>query len=141
VFIFKKQCQLDQEKKRDTIVDAIFKKSLREFHMELIGSEAVIDEEHTVLHYRDLISTFEGLLIKMCNLQNVQFPTNLGVNAFRGFLNEFMQQQMKRRGSNKKSANIIKKAKKQRRKSDVTILNGHRFMLESVHVPTYCEGI
>lgn len=78
VFIFKKQCQLDQEKKRDTIVDAIFKKSLREFHMELIGSEAVIDEERTVLHYRDLISTFEGLLIKMSNLQNVQFPTNLG---------------------------------------------------------------
>lgn len=41
MFIFKKQCQLDQEKKRETVVDAIFKKSLREFHMELLGCEAV----------------------------------------------------------------------------------------------------
>jgi hypothetical protein len=99
-------------------VNQVFR-SLREFHMELIGSEAVLNEEHTVLRYRDLISTFEGLLIKMCTLQNVQFPTNLGVNAFRGFLNEFQQQQAKRRGSNKKSVSIIKKAKKQRRKSGI----------------------
>lgn len=42
VFIFKKQCNLDQEKKRETAVDSIFKKSLREFHMELIGYEAVL---------------------------------------------------------------------------------------------------
>lgn len=44
VFIFKKQSNLDQKKsKRDTVVDALFKKSLREFHMELIGYEAVLN--------------------------------------------------------------------------------------------------
>lgn len=44
VFIFKKQSHLAQEKKkhRETVVDAIFKQSLREFHMELIGMEAVL---------------------------------------------------------------------------------------------------
>ncbi|KAK6043350.1 phorbol esters/diacylglycerol binding domain protein, partial [Cooperia oncophora] len=44
VFIFKKQSNLDQKaSKRDTVVDALFKKSLREFHMELIGYEAVLN--------------------------------------------------------------------------------------------------
>ncbi|KIH64250.1 myosin head [Ancylostoma duodenale] len=123
VFIFKKQSNLDQKKnKRDTVVDALFKKSLREFHMELIGYEAVlsathslpggtanpknVQEERTVLKYRDLITTFEGVLTKVCKEEKVSFPTTLGVNAFRGFLNEFMQSQ-KKKGSKQKSG-IIK---------------------------------
>ncbi|CAD5206531.1 unnamed protein product [Bursaphelenchus okinawaensis] len=137
MFIFQKQCQLEQEKKRDTVVDAVFKKSLREFHMELIGCEAVLTEGRTVLRYRDLITTFEGLLTKMCAHENITFPTTLGVNAFRGFLNGFMQKQMKRRGSHRRT--IINTVRKKRRRSDVTILNGHRFKPDFVHVPTYCE--
>uniref|UniRef100_A0A158QZM2 Unconventional myosin-IXb (inferred by orthology to a human protein) n=1 Tax=Nippostrongylus brasiliensis TaxID=27835 RepID=A0A158QZM2_NIPBR len=126
VFIFKKQSNLDQKKnKRDTVVDALFKKSLREFHMELIGYEAVLNEERAVLKYRDLITTFEGVLTKVCKEEKVSFPTTLGVNAFRGFLNEFMQNQ-KKRGSKQKSG-IIK------------LHNGHRFKADLVHVPTYCE--
>ncbi|RCN30953.1 phorbol esters/diacylglycerol binding domain protein [Ancylostoma caninum] len=128
VFIFKKQSNLDQKKnKRDTVVDALFKKSLREFHMELIGYEAVlnIQEERTVLKYRDLITTFEGVLTKVCKEEKVSFPTTLGVNAFRGFLNEFMQSQ-KKKGSKQKSG-IIK------------LHAGHRFKSDLVHVPTYCE--
>ncbi|WKX90047.1 hypothetical protein Q1695_009130 [Nippostrongylus brasiliensis] len=139
VFIFKKQSNLDQKKnKRDTVVDALFKKSLREFHMELIGYEAVLNEERAVLKYRDLITTFEGVLTKVCKEEKVSFPTTLGVNAFRGFLNEFMQNQ-KKRGSKQKSG-IIKSVRKKRRRSDVTVLhNGHRFKADLVHVPTYCE--
>lgn len=34
----------------------------------------------------------------------VTFPTTLGLNAFRGFLNEFMQEQTKRKTSQKKSS-------------------------------------
>lgn len=60
-----------------------------------------------MLKYRDLIATFEGLLIKMCNEEKIIFPTTLGVNAFRGFLNEFMQQKNKRRSLSMKS-NIMK---------------------------------
>uniref|UniRef100_A0A1I7XGK0 Myosin motor domain-containing protein n=1 Tax=Heterorhabditis bacteriophora TaxID=37862 RepID=A0A1I7XGK0_HETBA len=117
-----KQANLDHDKsKRDTIVDAIFKKSLREFHMELIGYEAVSSEERAVLKYRDLITTFEGLLTKVCKEEKVSFPTTLGVNAFRGFLNEFMQNQLKKKGSKQKS-NIIKNVRKKRRKSDVTVI-------------------
>ncbi|KAK5970322.1 Unconventional myosin-IXa [Trichostrongylus colubriformis] len=139
VFIFKKQSNLDQKKnKRDTVVDALFKKSLREFHMELIGYEAVLNEERAVLKYRDLITTFEGVLTKVCMEEKVSFPTTLGVNAFRGFLNEFMQNQ-KKKGSKQKSG-IIKSVRKKRRRSDVTVVHaGHRFKADLVHVPTYCE--
>ncbi|ETN79349.1 phorbol esters/diacylglycerol binding domain protein [Necator americanus] len=126
VFIFKKQSNLDHKNnKRDTVVDALFKKSLREFHMELIGYEAVLSEERAVLKYRDLITTFEGVLTKVCKEEKVTFPTTLGVNAFRGFLNEFMQSQ-KKKGSKQKSS-IIK------------LHAGHRFKSDLVHVPTYCE--
>lgn len=79
-----------------------------------------------MLKYRDLITTFEGVLTKVCKEEKVSFPTTLGVNAFRfvllgihsspriahrfiefrGFLNEFMQNQ-KKRGSKQKSG-IIK---------------------------------
>uniref|UniRef100_A0A0N4ZU59 Myosin motor domain-containing protein n=1 Tax=Parastrongyloides trichosuri TaxID=131310 RepID=A0A0N4ZU59_PARTI len=138
VFIFKKQYALDQHKKRDTVIDAIFKQSLREFHMELIGYEAVLQEDGNVLKYHNMITTFDGLLTKVSNREGVSFPTTLGVNAFRGFLNEFIQEQDKRKHVNKKSG-IIKSVRKKRRKSDITIHNGHRFRLELVHVPTYCE--
>ncbi len=40
----------------------------------------------------------------MCIQEQVTFPVTLGVNAFRGFLNEFMQQQSKRKGSKQKNA-------------------------------------
>lgn len=42
VFIFKKQSHLSQQNKRETVVDAIFKRTLREFHKELIGMEAIL---------------------------------------------------------------------------------------------------
>ncbi|CAJ0954851.1 unnamed protein product, partial [Mesorhabditis belari] len=134
VFMFKKLTILDQDKKkRDTIVDSLFKKSMREFHMELIGYEAVLTEERTVLRYKDLITTFEGLLTK------VTFPLPLGVNAFRGFLNEFVSQQSKLK-KNRQKTGIIRSYRKKRRRSDVTVIHaGHRFRGDFVHVPTYCE--
>lgn len=47
VFIFKKLMKLkDNKKKRDTQIDAIFKKAFKEFHMEIIGYEAVVSVRH-----------------------------------------------------------------------------------------------
>ncbi|GMT28295.1 hypothetical protein PFISCL1PPCAC_19592 [Pristionchus fissidentatus] len=145
LFIFKKQSELAAEKaKRDTIVDALFKKALKELHMELIGYEAVFDEDRgSLLKYKDLINTFEGLLTKVCKEDKVIFPTTLGVNAFRGFLNEFMQQQKKNKANKPKSTatTLIKSVRKKRRKSDVSVIhNGHRFRTDVVHVPTFCES-
>lgn len=43
IFIFKKLMKLENnKKKRDTQIDAIFKKAFKEFHMEIIGYEAVV---------------------------------------------------------------------------------------------------
>ncbi|CAJ0568270.1 unnamed protein product, partial [Mesorhabditis spiculigera] len=141
VFMFKKLNNLDQDKKkRDTIVDSLFKKSMREFHMELIGYEAILTEEGTVLRYKDLITTFEGLLTKVCREEKVTFPLPLGVNAFRGFLNEFVAQQSKLKKNKQKTGGIIRSYRKKRRRSDVTVIHaGHRFRGDFVHVPTYCE--
>ncbi|KAL3088833.1 hypothetical protein niasHS_009125 [Heterodera schachtii] len=141
VFIFKKQTHIGQQNKRETLVDAIFKRSMREFHMELCAyTTLVYPEGNTVLKYHDMINTFEGLLSKMCHEEQVTFPTVLGVNAFRGFLNEFMQQRKRRSSSRRTAAAVlIKTVKKKRRRSDITLHNGHHFNLEYVHIPTYCE--
>ncbi|CAG9541021.1 unnamed protein product [Cercopithifilaria johnstoni] len=140
VFIFKKLMKLESnKKKRDTRIDAIFKKAFKEFHMEIIGYEAVVSENKTMLKYHDLITIFEGSLTKVSAQEQVTFPTTLGVNAFRGFLNEFLHEQTKMKKSSKKS-NVLENVRKKRRKSDATVsYNGHRFKLEYVHVPTYCE--
>ncbi|VDO31638.1 unnamed protein product [Brugia timori] len=128
VFIFKKLMKLENnKKKRDTQIDAIFKKAFKEFHMEIIGYEAVVGENRTMLKYHDLITIFEGSLTKVSAQEQVTFPTTLGVNAFRGFLNEFLHEQIKNKKSSKKS-NVLE-----------VVYNGHRFKLEYVHVPTYCE--
>lgn len=127
VFIFNKTTTLNTDSsKRDTIVDAVFKKSLKAFHMELLGYEAVLTVERSDLRYRDVITMFEGLLTKTCKEEGVSFPTTLGVNAFRGFLNEFMQQQTKKKSSKQKTSIMKTHA-------------GHRFRTDVVHVPTYCE--
>ncbi|CAB3408102.1 unnamed protein product [Caenorhabditis bovis] len=127
VFIFNKTTNLSGDTtKRDTVVDAVFKKSLRAFHMELLGYEAVLTAEQSVLKYRDVITMFEGLLTKVCKEEKVCFPTTLGVNAFRGFLNEFMQHQSKKKRGKEKN-------------SMIKVHAGHRFRAEVVHVPTYCE--
>uniref|UniRef100_A0A915PKD8 Uncharacterized protein n=1 Tax=Setaria digitata TaxID=48799 RepID=A0A915PKD8_9BILA len=146
VFLFKKLMNLENnKKKRDTQIDAIFKKAFKEFHMEIIGYEAVVNENKTVLKYHDLITIFEGSLTKVSTQEKVTFPTTLGVNAFRGFLNEFLHEQVKFKKSNKKSNVLenylpLQNVRKKRRKSDATVVhNGHRFKLDYVHVPTYCE--
>ena len=41
-FIFQKMADLANSRSRDTCVDSIFKKSLREFHQELISYEAAL---------------------------------------------------------------------------------------------------
>ncbi|VDM96149.1 unnamed protein product [Thelazia callipaeda] len=140
IFIFKKLVKLENKtKKRDTQIDAIFKKAFKEFHMEIIGYEAVISENQTVLKYRDLITIFEGSLTKVSAQEQVTFPTTLGLNAFRGFLNEFMHEQVKSRKLQKKSR-VLENVRKKRKKPDATAIhNGHLFKLEYVHVPTYCE--
>lgn len=46
------------------------------------------------LRYTDIITNFENVLTHIAKKQEgkAQFPITLGINAFRGFLDEFMHQ-------------------------------------------------
>ena len=50
----------------------------------------------SALRYKDIISNFENVLCHVAKKQESQgqsqFPITLGINAFRGFLDEFMHQ-------------------------------------------------
>lgn len=61
------------------------------------------------------------------------FPVTMGVNAFRGFMNEFMSS----RAEEKPSKSKRKKEKK--RKVEIYKHNGHTFLLTIINIPTACE--
>ena len=54
------------------------------------------DGNAVALRYKDIISNFENVLQHVARKQEnkgqTQFPITLGINAFRGFLDEFMHQ-------------------------------------------------
>lgn len=52
----------------------------------------------------ECFDSFIFMLSFMKRLFQVTFPTTLGVNAFRGFLNEFMHEQTKNKKSQKRSS-------------------------------------
>uniref|UniRef100_A0ABM0MC57 Unconventional myosin-IXa-like n=1 Tax=Saccoglossus kowalevskii TaxID=10224 RepID=A0ABM0MC57_SACKO len=95
-FLSAKRNEINQNSgKRDTIVDKVFKKAMQEYHTSLVTtySVAMQDGQTVALKYKDLISNFESVLEHASRLENTtaQFPIIMGVNAFRGYLDEFMQ--------------------------------------------------
>lgn len=81
---------------RDTVADAIFRKALEEFHTELLSHQATLKEEQIHIKYVDLIAIFEGVLSKVSVREQVIFPVTVGVNGFRGYLNEFVNTKKKK---------------------------------------------
>lgn len=47
------------------------------------------------MKYKDLIINFEGTLSKVCMREQTTFPVTLGLNAFRVFMNEFVNSKRK----------------------------------------------
>ncbi|CAA9994322.1 unnamed protein product [Nesidiocoris tenuis] len=70
--------------------------------------------------------------------ENVQedFPTTMGVNAFRGFLNEFMG---KSRLEQEKPRKTKRKKEKKRKVDEPVRFAGHNFVLTIINIPTVCE--
>jgi RhoGAP domain len=60
------------------------------------------------------------------------FPVTMGVNAFRGFLNEFMAQ-------NKLEEKPKEKRKKEKKRDDLVTHGNHLFQLVIINIPTACE--
>jgi hypothetical protein len=103
-----------------------------------IQAECGLQDDNSVIKYADLITSFEGSLKKVCIQEQTSFPLTLGVNAFRGFLNEFVIQQKKKTGSRAKArakvscglqgevhvvVSNLQSLRKKRRRSDVIVVS------------------
>lgn len=74
----------------------------------------------------------------MCGNEKIQddFPVTLCVNAFRGFMNEFMNQN--RVDTEKPSKTKRKKEKKQKSEDHINH-GGHVLQMSMINIPTACE--
>lgn len=89
-FITQKICKMESEKVSE--VDRVFKQALREFKDNLVAQYSVAHKQNSDtlnIKYRDLITNFEQVIETACGKTD-DFPKTMGVNAFRGFMNEFM---------------------------------------------------
>ncbi|XP_023214421.1 unconventional myosin-IXa-like [Centruroides sculpturatus] len=85
--------------------------------------------------YKDLIDNFEQVMQSVCHQENTSqtFPVIMGVNAFRGFLDEF-------RNLYRNEEKIKSKGKKRKRKKmELSEYMGHKFMAVVINIPTACE--
>ncbi|KAL3866507.1 hypothetical protein ACJMK2_043800 [Sinanodonta woodiana] len=137
-FLYKKVMELSKDcGKRDSVFDVVFKKALKEFHKELTLLLSVWMQEGGNIKYRDLMANYETTLHAQIEEEktNALFPETLGINAFRGFLDEFMKL--------KKEKKLEKKPyrpnKREKKSKDIIEYSGHRFSQVQFGIPTFCE--
>jgi hypothetical protein len=72
-----------------------------------------------------------------CNQEHIRedFPVTMYVNAFRGFMNEFMNLTRVEEKPNKAK----RKKEKKRKVEDPIAFLGHTFLLTIINIPTACE--
>uniref|UniRef100_A0AAR2K1E0 Myosin IXA n=1 Tax=Pygocentrus nattereri TaxID=42514 RepID=A0AAR2K1E0_PYGNA len=144
-FLMKKISDLDTEdSKKDTMVDVVFKKALKEFRINIFNSysTALAMDDGKSIRYKDLYALFEQILEKTMRQEQRDWsesPVKVWVNTFKVFLDEFMTE-YKPLDSNVSKAS--KPDRKKRRKKDSDIVeehNGHVFKSTQYSIPTYCE--
>lgn len=124
-FITQKICKMEgQDGEKVSDVDRVFKTALREFKDNLVAQYSVAHKQNSDtlnIKYRDLIANFEQVIETACGKTD-NFPKTMGVNAFRGFMNEFMS-------SRETEKPKLKRKKDKKRKADELILfNGKIFI-------------
>ncbi|NXY43314.1 MYO9A protein, partial [Ceuthmochares aereus] len=92
-FLLKKMNELDNEdSKKDTLVDVVFKKALKEFRQNIFSSALAMDDGKSI-RYKDLYALFEQILEKTMRLEQRDWsesPVKVWVNTFKVFLDEYM---------------------------------------------------
>lgn len=135
-FITQKIYKMDEnEGEKSSEVDRVFKQALRAFKDNLVTQYSVAHKQNSDslnIKYRDLIDNFGQVMETCCGKQN-DFPLTMGVNAFRGFMNEFMNS----RETEKPKAK--RKKEKKRKVEEHTNYHGHTFQLTIINIPTACE--
>ncbi|KAM6426665.1 unconventional myosin-IXa isoform 3-T3 [Liasis olivaceus] len=144
-FLLKKMNDLDSEDcKKDTLVDVVFKKALKEFRQNIFSfySSALAMGDGKSIRYKDLYALFEQILEKTMKLEQRNWsesPVRVWVNTFKVFLDEYMTEYMPLDYS---ASKVTKTERKKRRKKETDIVeehNGHIFKATQYSIPTYCE--
>ncbi|DAA25862.1 TPA: myosin-IXa-like [Bos taurus] len=97
-FLLKKMNDLDNEdSKKDTLVDVVFKKALKEFRQNIFSfySSALAVDDGKSIRYKDLYALFEQILEKTMRLEQRDWsesPVRVWVNTFKVFLDEYMNE-------------------------------------------------
>ena len=129
----------DDVKKPPSEVDRVFKQALRKFKDDLVITYSVALQQPHKIKYTDLIANFLHIMETVCKQENTSedFPVTMGVNAFRGFMNELMAI-IKTENLEKQSKSKRKKEKK-RSKEEPIKKGNHIFQLTIINIPTACE--
>ncbi|XP_019742218.1 unconventional myosin-IXAa isoform X4 [Hippocampus comes] len=144
-FLMKKINDLDTEdSKKDTMVDVVFKKALKEFRLNIFNSysTALAMDDGKSIRYKDLYALFEQILEKTMRQEQRDWresPVKVWVNTFKVFLDEFMTEYKPLDSTQPKQP---KPERKKRRKKDADIVeehHGHIFKSTQYSIPTYCE--
>nr|XP_040018575.1 unconventional myosin-IXAa-like isoform X13 [Gasterosteus aculeatus aculeatus] len=144
-FLMKKIADLESEDgKKDTMVDVVFKKALREFRINIFNSysTALAMDDGKSIRYKDLYALFEHILEKTMRLEQrdwCESPVKVWVNTFKVFLDEFMTEYKPAEGT---IGRAPKRERKKSRKKETDIVeehNGHIFKSTQYSIPTYCE--
>ncbi|XP_013140302.1 PREDICTED: unconventional myosin-IXa-like [Papilio polytes] len=133
-FITKKIYQMESsENEKQSEVDRVFKHALREFKDNLVATYSVVETRGSALKYKDLIGNFLHVMETVCAREGSTLSITMGVNAFRGFMDEFMTH-------HDTDKTRTKRKKDKKRKVDEPIqYKGHTFILCMINIPTECE--
>ncbi|XP_055339846.1 unconventional myosin-IXAa-like isoform X2 [Paramacrobiotus metropolitanus] len=160
-FIFEKITQMDYVRKGQnwTKADKIFQQGMRTFRINLISTYSVaVKDARLCIRYRDLIVNFEKTIRVECykivhsqsppfttaalaqyKSDDDGFPVNMAINAFRSFMNEFMQKQQLKQ---KQEETKMHRSSSKKRKQEPAMIHRQGHQLGAVNIfnlPTACE--
>ncbi|KAJ0175182.1 hypothetical protein K1T71_009323 [Dendrolimus kikuchii] len=121
------------ENKKQSEVDRVFKHALLEFKDNLVATYSIVETRGSALKYKDLIGNFLHVMETVCAREGSTLSITMGVNAFRGFMDEFMGQH------DPDKARTKRKKDKKRKADDPIQYKGHTFILSMINIPTECE--
>ncbi|XP_012548810.1 unconventional myosin-IXAa isoform X1 [Bombyx mori] len=132
-FIMEKIYDMNNENKKQSEVDRVFKHALLEFKDNLVATYSIVETRGSALKYKDLIGNFLHVMETVCAREGSTLSITMGVNAFRGFMDEFMGQHETDKARTKR------KKEKKRKVDDPIQYKGHSFVLSMINIPTECE--
>lgn len=149
MFIFKKIYLMDEQRRissKESTVDVVFKQALKEFRLNLLSTFSVTVQGPIKISYKDLIDHFEQVITNVCQQEKSweSFPVIMGINAFRGFLDEFRALATKKGfdklvSTNRKRENPFMRRANKRRMKEVVERQGHKMFMTIANIPIVCE--